>query len=133
MKKLIFAGLLVVFLAQGAIAQSITNTKTLTYDEVARVKFSVHLIDYQTPPSFDNALGQAYYNVVKTSFSENLIIPNVDITGMTDHDREIVNQYIELLNGAMISPLTWDHLLQLEAQYMNYLDRTTHKVSIYKN
>src|SRR5688572_29354973 len=132
MKNIIFAGLLMVFLAQGALAQSIANTK-LTEDEATRVKFSVHLIDYQTPPVFDNAVGQAYYNVVKTSFSENLTIPTVNITGMTEHDKEIVNQYIELLNGAMTTPLTWDHLLQLETQYQNWVDRTTHKVSIYKN
>jgi len=133
MKNILFASLLMIFFAQSSWAQSINNTNKLTDDEVARVKFSVHLINYQNPPAFDNASGEAYYNVVNASFSQSLTIPSFTITGLTDHDKEIVNQRIELLSGSMANPLSWEHLWQLEAQYLSWVDKAIHKVSAYKN
>lgn len=133
MKNILFASLLMIFFAQASWAQSINSTNNLTEDEMARVKFSVHLINYQNPPVFDNASGEAYYNIVNASFEQNLTIPTFTITGLTDHDKEIVKQRIELLSGSMANPLTWEHLWQLETQYLNWVDRATHKVSVYKN
>src|SRR5688572_13782702 len=98
MKNIIFSSLFALLMAQGAIAQSITNTNSkLTDDEVARVKFALHLINYQTPVNFDNAVGQAYYNVVNASFSANLTIPTVTVEGLTEHDRSIIATHVELL------------------------------------
>ena len=130
MKNIIFSSLLALFISQGVFSQSV---KTLSIDEIARVKFSLHLINYDNLPVFDNASGEAYYNIINSSFLENLIIPELTTTTLTENDRSIIDKQIQLLNASIQNPLAWDYLMELEIQYLLWVDRTQHKQSKYKN
>jgi hypothetical protein len=106
---------------------------TIEIDKEARIKFSVHLMDYFNPPTFENALGEAYYNAIKFSFSENLIIPDLELNSLSANDKEIIVSYIDLLSQSVTETLTWPSLIELEKQYLIWVDRSNRKVSKYKN
>jgi hypothetical protein len=129
MKNIIFSSLVILFIGQAAFAQT---ERTLSTDEQARVKFSLHLMHYSNPLVFENATGEAYYNVVNASFLENCTIPTLQNVMLTANDQITINTHLELLRGSIQNPLTWEHLLALEAQYLNWMDQSQHKVSIYK-
>jgi hypothetical protein len=133
MKTRFFISFFLLTFLHNSFSQTSNELNRLTEDEIARVKFSVHLMNYQNPPSFDNALGDALYNIVKSSFTENLSIPELTTDGITAHDQTIINGYIELLKGAAKNPLSWNQLFQLETQYLIWWDRANHKVSRYTN
>jgi hypothetical protein len=85
------------------------------------------------PPNFENASGEAYYNLIKFTFQENLTIPKLEIGNLTNNDKTIIINYISLLEQSFNNPLPWSSLLELEKQYLIWLDRSHRKVSKYKN
>ncbi len=129
MKNIIFSSLVILFISQATFAQT---ERALSNDEQSRVKFSLHLMNYTNPPVFENAMGEAYYNIVNASFLENCTIPTLQNITLTPNDQITINTHLELLKGSIQSPLTWEHLLALEAQYLNWVDQALHKVSVYK-
>lgn len=102
-------------------------------DQHARTKFSIHLIDYMDPPNFENATGEAYYNLIKFTFEENLTIPKLEISNLTNNDKTLIINYISLLEQSFNNPLPWSSLLELEKQYLIWIDKSHRKVSKYKN
>ncbi len=88
-------------------------------------------MNYSTPPAFENANGQAYYNIINASFLENLSIPTLQNLTLTEKDKTTIDNHVQLLVGSMQNPLTWEHLLALEAQYLNWIDKTQRKSSVY--
>ena len=85
------------------------------------------------PPNFENATGEAYYNLIKFAFGENLSIPKLEFENLTNNDKTIIMNYISLLEQSFNNPLPWKQLLELEKQYLIWLDRSNRKVSKYKN
>lgn len=128
MKSLLITLILVLIFSMNSFCQS----EALT-DQNSRIKFSIHLIDYMDPPSFENALGEAYYNVIKFTFGENLTIPKFEISNLTNNDKTIIINYISLLEQSFNNPLPWSSLLELEKQYLIWNDKSHRKVSKYKN
>lgn len=130
MTKAIFlfsAGML--FISNGIFSQS---SGTLTEDEKTRIKLAVPLITYDTVGAFDNASGEAYYNLVIASFKENLSIPQFTPASLTPNDKNTIDRYIQLLNQLKQNPPTWDNLLIRQTQYQIWLDKASHKKSKYK-
>jgi hypothetical protein len=128
MKSLFLPMLLIAIFAQSALSQS-SDLK----DRDARVKFSIHLIDYMNPPTFENAISEAYYNVIKFTFAENLNFPKLELSNLSNNDRTIIMNYISLLEQSASNPLPWSSLLELEKQYLIWLDRANRKYSKYRN
>lgn len=127
-KQFIFS-LLMLFISHGVFSQS---SGTFTGDEIARIKFSVHLITYDTVGTFDNAAGEAYYTLVITSFKENLSIPQFTLSSLTLNDKTKTDRFIQLLNQIKQNPPTWDDLLTRQTQYLIWLDKISHRKSKYK-
>jgi hypothetical protein len=128
MKSLFITLVFLSALSFNAICQS-----QIDKDQESRIKFSIHLIDYLTPPSFENAVGEAYYNTVKFSFGESLVIPKLDLNNLSNNDKTILLNYISLLEQSAANPLSWSSLLELEKQYLIWLDRSNRKASKYRN
>jgi hypothetical protein len=128
MKSIFFSQILISLFAINSFCQTADSK-----DQNARIKFSVHLIDYMNPPNFENASGEAHYNLIKFAFEENLTIPNFELDNLTNNDKTIIVNYISLLEQSLYNPLPWKQLLELEKQYLIWLDRSNRKVSKYKN
>lgn len=109
------------------------TVRTYTDDERSRLKACVILITYDTIATFDNAVGEAYYNLVVNSFKENLTIPLFSFSPLSGNDKSKIDRIIEKLNEAKTNPPTWDDLLIRQAQYQIWLDKVSHKKSKYKN
>jgi len=117
------------FISNNIFSQS---SGTLSEDEKARIKISIHLITYDTVSTFDNAAGEAYYTLVINSFKQNLSIPQCSLSSLTSNDKITIDRYIQLLNKLKQNPPTWDDLLIGETQYQIWLDKASHKKSKYK-
>lgn len=112
-----------------AFAQS---TDILSEDEKVRIKLAVHLVTYDTIGNFDNAAGMAYFKLSINSFKENLTIPEFSFAPFTANDKSKIESIIQLLNQLKKNPPSWNDLLIRETQYEIWLDKMTHKKSIYK-
>lgn len=129
MKKQIILLIIALAFCNSFFAQS---TDKLTQDEIARVKFSIHLITYDTIGSFESAAGEAYYKLVLRSFEENLTIPQMSLTNITANDKAITESIIQRLNDSKKNPPTWDELLVKETEYLKWFDKVTRRQSKYK-
>ena len=107
--------------------------QTLTPDEISRVKFSVHLITYDTINNFESAIGEAYYNIIINSFIENLSIPQFSLSNLTIHDDMEIDKFIKQLNNVKQHPPTWEELLIKQTQYLIWLDKVTRRQTKYKH
>ena len=125
--RYIFSAILVSF--NYALAQS---PGELSEDEKARVKFAIHLITYDTVGTFDNAAGEAYFNLVISSFKENLTIPEFSFSPFTEADKNKIERIIQMLEQLKKNPPSWDDLLIKQTQYLFWLDKVTRKKSKYK-
>lgn len=111
---------------------SAQSTAELSEDEKTRIRFGIHLLTYDTVGTFDNAVGEAYYNLVIYSFKENLTIPQFSFSPFTVNDKSKIERIIQQFNQLKMNPPLWDDLLIKETQYMIWLDKVTHKKSKYK-
>ena len=109
------------------------SSDTFTQDEVARLKFSVHLITYDTIGGFDNAAGEAYYTMTINSFKEDLIIPQLTLSNITANDKAKTDNIIQQLNEQKQNPPTWDDLFAKQTQYLIWKDKVMRRSSKYKN
>lgn len=128
MKKIFNLSILLLIISNCVIAQS---SGKLTQDEITRIKLTVPLITYDTIPTFDNAEGEAYFNLIIASFKENLTIPKFACT-LTPNDKSIIDKYVILLNNLKQNPPDWDDLLEKQTQYFIWLDIVSHRKSKYK-
>lgn len=124
-----FLSALLLLISNNIFAQS---SGTLSEDEKVRIKLAVHLITYDTVGGFDNAAGEAYYTLVIASFKENLSIPQIKLSSLTQNDKAKTDGIIKLLNQIKQNPPTWDELLTKQTQYLIWLDKITRRKSIYK-
>lgn len=131
MKTQIIFFSIILFFSNSIFAQS--SVTTLTDDEIARIKFSVHLITYDTVSKFDNATGEAYYTMVLNSFKENLTIPQFNTSLLTVNDKAKTEKYIQLLSQSKQNPPTWEELLRKQTEYLMWRDKALHKKSKYRN
>ena len=129
MKKQLIFSLLMLVISNGVFAQS---SGTFTGDEIARIKFSVHLITYDTVGTFDNAAGEAYYTLVIASFKENLSIPQFTLSSLTLNDKAKTDKLIQQLNQVKQNLPTWNELFTRQTQYLLWLDKISHRKSKYK-
>ncbi|MCD6366638.1 MAG: hypothetical protein J7L46_03760, partial [Bacteroidales bacterium] len=104
-----------------------------TDDETARIKFSVHLITYDTTNTFESAKGEAYYKIVLNAFNEELIIPNFIASDIPSKDKVKINKFIQQLKEIKQNPLTWSELYDKETQYLIWYDKVTRRHTKYKN
>ncbi|MDD3688391.1 MAG: hypothetical protein PHE56_16725 [Bacteroidales bacterium] len=121
---------LMILFSTSIIAQSIDSYST---DEVARMKFAVHLITYDTIGGWENAAGEAYYNIIISSFKENCSIPDITSINFTDKDKYQISVIIGQLNALKQNPPSWDELMRKETQYLIYLDRALRRNTKYKS
>ena len=126
-KQFIFA--LLLFISVSVFSQTAGK---LTEDEKTRIKFAVHLVTYDTVGSFENAEGEAYYNLVLNSFKNDLSIPQFTKLSLTSKDKTQTDRIIQLLNQLKQNPPSWDELLARETQYLIWLDKISHRQSKYK-
>jgi hypothetical protein len=129
MKMKIIYLISILFFSISAFAQS---ANSYTNDEIARMKFAVHLITYDTIGGWENAAGEAYYNIVISSFNENLTIPEISSSNFTVKDKSQVDEIIRQLNMLKQNPPTWDDLLKGQTKYLIYLDRALRRNTKYK-
>jgi hypothetical protein len=129
MKKQIISLIFIVVISTSVFAQS---KEILSSDEIARIKYAVHLVTYDTVGKFDNAVGEAYYTIVISSFSENLTIPELTSSNITINDKTIIDEIIKHLNELKQNPPTWDELLKKQTQYLIWLDKTIRRSSKYR-
>lgn len=129
MKKSIILSLLMLIFSSSFFAQS---TNKFTDDEIARIKFSVHLITYDTVSKFDNADGEAYYTMVINSFKENLTIPQFNPSQLTIHDKTKTEKYIQLLKQNKQNPPLWEELFRKQTEYLIWLDKALSRKSKYR-
>jgi hypothetical protein len=108
------------------------SSDKFTSDEIARIKFSVHLMTYDTIGGWDNAAGEAYYTLIINSFNENLIIPEFTSSNITIRDKTQINEIIQSLNELKRNPPSWNDLLEKQTEYLLYLDRVMRRRSKYK-
>jgi len=118
----------ILFFSTSIFAQSQVS---FTNDEIARIKFAVHLITYDTIGGWENAAGEAYYSIVISSFNENLTIPDIN-SNFTVKDKNQIDEVIRQLNMLKQSPPTWNSLLKKQTQYLIWLDRALRKKTKYK-
>ncbi len=130
MKNQLISLIFILVISTSIYAQS---SDKLTSDEIARIKFSVHLITYDTIGGFDNAAGEAYYTMTINSFEENLIIPQFSMSNITANDKAKTEKIIQQLNDLMQNPPTWDDLLTKQTQYLTWMDKVMRRKSKYKN
>jgi len=109
-----------------------SQSDKLTPDQEARIKFSIHLITYDTISSFENVLGESYYKLLVYSFSDNLSIPEIERNQFTANDKKIIENAIFKLNEVKKNPPTWNELLIKEAEYLKWIDISQRKKSKYK-
>jgi hypothetical protein len=131
MKKYFFFSLFLLLASNGVVFSQ--SSGKLTEDESARVKFNIHLITYDTIGNFDNAADEAYYNLVMSSFKENLSIPQFSKVNLTEKDKVKIEMVVKLLNQSKLNPPTWDELYTKETTFLVWRDKVTHKKSIYKS
>jgi len=129
MKKLIIISCLMLIFSISSFAQSLSK---FSDDEIARIKFSVHLITYDTANAFDNAKGEAYYKMIITAFSENLVIPNFVPTELTVNDKNKIEKFIQELKELKQNPFSWEILYEKETQYLIWLDKVSRRHTKYK-
>ena len=108
------------------------STGKFTDDEKTRIKFAVHLVTYDTISSFDNAAGEAYYNLVLNSFKETLGFPKITTSSLTLNDKTKTDIFIQQPNQLKQNPPTWDELFKRETEYLVWLDKISRKKSKYK-
>ena len=121
--------MLMLIFSNGIFAQSSTK---FTDDETARIKFSVHLITYDTTNTFESAKGEAYYKMVLNAFNEELIIPNFIASDIPSKDKVKIDKFIQQLKEIKQNPLTWSELYDKETQYLIWYDKVTRRHSKYK-
>lgn len=124
-----------IFLFLGLVVSNIffaQSSDIFTQDEITRIKFSVHLITYDTIAAFDNADGEAYYNIVISSFQENLSIPQLAFSTLTSHDKAKIERIIQQLNELKQNPPSWNDLFDRQTQYLIWLDKVSRRHSKYK-
>jgi len=90
------------------------------------------MITYDTVGTFDNAAGEAYFNLVISSFKENLTIPEFSFSPFTEADKNKIERIIQMLEQLKKNPPSWDDLLIKQTQYLFWLDKVTRKKSKYK-
>ena len=129
MKKQFFLAFLMLSISYNIFSQS---SGTINEDEKTRIKLAVHLITYDTIGGFDNAAGDAYYSLVLSSFRENLYIPQLSSSVISFNDKTKIEKIIQLLSLMKQNPPSWDDLFLKQTQYLIWLDKATHKKSIYK-
>ncbi len=130
MKKSIVLSLLMLIFSSGFFAQSAND---FTDDEIARIKFSVHLITYDTVSKFDSPQGEAYYTMVINAFKENLTFPQFNASQITVHDKTKTEKYIQLLNQTKQNPPSWEELFRRQTEYLIWRDKALRKKSKYRN
>lgn len=129
MKKQIISLISIVVISTSVFAQS---KEIISSDEIARIKFAVHLVTYDTIPKWDNAVGEAYYTIIINSFNENLTIPVLTSSNITINDMAKIDEIIRQLNELKQNPPTWDELLKKQTQYLIWLDKTIRRSSKYR-
>lgn len=129
MKKQMMSLICILVLSANLFAQS---TEIFTSDEIARIKFAVHLLTYDTLGKWDNAAGEAYYTIVISSFNENLSIPEITSSKITISDKSKIDDIISQLNELKQNPPSWDDLLRKQTQYLIWLDKALRRSSKYK-
>ena len=129
MKKIVIILLGANFIFQGIFAQQLKGQ--FSDDQKARIKFSVHLINYATPPTFKSPEGEAAYNLINFSFMENQLIPAINLEVLNSEDKAIMVNHISLLEQAKTNTLSWEQLMKLEVQYLNWIDRAQRRNSKY--
>ncbi len=130
MKKIFLFILTILSFSQVLFSQS---ERKYTDDEKSRLKLCATLATYDTVVSFDNAVGEAYYTLVISSFKENLTIPKFSFSPLSGNDKSKIDGIIQILNEAKQTPPTWDDLLIKQTQYQIWLDKSIRKKSKYKN
>ncbi|MFH2141606.1 MAG: hypothetical protein ABIJ97_04230 [Bacteroidota bacterium] len=128
MKKIIALSLFVLIICNSFFAQS---SGTLTEDEKTRIILTIPLITYDTMGNFENAAGEAYFNLVIASFKEYLIIPQFTCT-LTPKDKTKIEKFIQQLNEVKHNPPSWDELFTKQTQYLIWFDKISRRQSKYK-
>ncbi len=105
----------------------------LNADQKARVSFSVHLLNYDNAYSFETARGEAYFHLLAYSVEHGVVVPDLNMDGISGNDQKAISDYTERLKALCASPPEWNTLLQMEEDYQKYLDSTLRKKSKYKN
>ncbi len=129
MKKSIIISSLVLFFSIFCFAQS---SKVFSDDEIVRIKFSVHLFTYDTTNTFDNARGEAYYNLIISAFSENLVISDFVPSELTLNDKSVIENLMQELKALKQNPPSWESLFEKETQYLIWLDKVSRRQTKYK-
>jgi hypothetical protein len=128
-KEIFFAVLLLTIL----LISDKSYSQNLTEDEEMRVKYSVHLVTYDTVSAFDNSLGEAYFKLLVFTFAEEQIIPEINFQLLSDNDRKILQNHVEKFNIIKANPPAWEELLLKEAEYLKWIDASQRRQSKYKN
>ena len=128
MKKIFLLSMLLLFISNNFFAQS----SKFTDDEMARIKFSVHLFTYDTANAFDNARGEAYYTMLISAFKNNLTIPSFIPSDLSFNDKTKTEKLIQYLKGIKQNPPTWQELYQKQTQYLIWKDKVTRRHTKYK-
>lgn len=129
MKKSIIISSLVLIFNISSFAQS---SNKFSNDEIARMKFSVHLITYDTISAFDNAQGEAFFQMAVDAFTNNAHIPNFIPSDLTANDRNKIDKFIQQLKEIKQNPPTWENLYERQTQYLIWVDKVTRRHSKYK-
>lgn len=112
---------------------ALSQTKNdLNPDEMARLKFSVHLVTYDRTESFESALGEAYFQTMIFAFENTGALPELSLAGIPSHDLQLIEKYSSKLTAVKSNIPEWSFLLTMEAQYQKWLDSTLSKVSRFK-
>lgn len=128
-KELLFAALLPMLL----LISNNSYSQNLTADEETRVKYSVHLVTYDTVASFDNSLGEAYFKLLLFTFTEKQYIPEIDIKLLSERDKKIIQNHIDIFNAIKTNPPTWQELVRKESDYLKWIDVSQRRRSKYNN
>jgi len=129
MKKVIILSMLMLIISNGIFAQS---SNKFTNEEIARIKFSVHLITYDTVSCFETAKGEAYYTMVINMFKNNLVVPDFFPSDITSADKNKIDVLIQQLKKVKQNPPTWESLYERQTKYLMWLDKVMRKQSKYK-
>ena len=108
-------------------------SQNLSEDEKMRVKYSVHLVTYDTVSTFDNSQGEANFKLLLFTFSEEQFIPEIEFNLVSKNDQEIIQKHIDIFKAIKTNPPTWQELLRKESEYLKWIDASQRRKSKYNN
>ena len=62
---------------------------------------------------------------------ENQLIPAINLEVLNSEDKAIMVNHISLLEQTKTNTLSWEQLMKLEVQYLNWIDRAQRRNSKY--